>query len=345
MDFNKSIFLQSQKSFKPLFTKKLTLSNFEKDNKRSEDLNGNIFFKKVKNSQNIKVNKIPLNNINSRIGIKGLNLINSSKIINNMINDNENNEKQIKKDKDYYLNYINNIYTNDSHLSKNNIIKNNIKDTKEGINKIKLEKKKTYNFSKLKNPKFSKKQISICSNDFNNLSNKKLFNFTHKSSKKISRENNDIKDEILLKKTSNLSNKIRIEKIDNKKYDDRLASKYITSENLLKVNSKKEKDIKKNLNNSINNEEEKIKYNIKEEIGYKLKHSKTMKLSSNLNKKNKNKKESKKLEKGELELEKCETKNDEGKNISKNKTLKNYSFKSCFLCCFTPKDDSFSNDI
>ena len=142
MDFNKSIFLQSQKSFKPLFTKKLNLNNFEKDNKRSEDLNGNIFFKKVKNSQNIKVNKIPLNNINSRIGIKGLNLINSSKIINNMNNENENNEKKIKKDKDYYLNYINNIYTNDSHLSKNNIIKNNIKETKEGINKIKLEKKK-----------------------------------------------------------------------------------------------------------------------------------------------------------------------------------------------------------
>ena len=134
-----------------------------------------------------------------------------SKLINNIKSDN--NEAPKKRDKDYYIKLLNNIYSNDSHLSSKNAIKNNIKkrnsnviktyDQKDIINGPKPRKDKN-------NFKFecqsTKQKLSIFSQDLNCGENKKMNDL-----------DNCIKDGEVTKKQSSLSKEQSLKKIVSEK--------------------------------------------------------------------------------------------------------------------------------
>ena len=299
------------------------IPKYNEGKRKSDGLAGNLFLNKFKGSHNNKVNKIP---INHRMSIQDANMFTFSKLISNIKPDN--NEKPKKKDKDYYLKLLNKIYSNDSHLSNNNVIKNNTKKKEGNINK-KFERKISMNTPQIMNNKNdikfirkdSKKRPSILSQKQkcepnNNNNNNEL--------------DNCIKDDKSTKKENNTSNEAK---------ESKSTKRLLSQKTVSKFNAKKGLKIKKKENKNSKKQEKVINDELKEEKI--LENNKEIKKNENINHLN-NKKESKNNDKEETELY-----IDNIKNPPKNKILKNKSNKkhceSCFLCCFTVKDDSFIN--
>ena len=288
--------------------------------RKSDGIVEHLFLNKIKGNQNNKAIKI-LNN--HRLSTQNANILTFSKLINNIKPDN--NEKPKKKDKDYYLKLLNNIYLNDSHLSNNNVIK------KKETNEIKkYEKKISMNTPKIMNYKNnfkivcqkSQKKLSFSSQDEKFEPNNKMNNL----------DNNYIKDDKLTKKENNISNEAKIPKSTKKYLSQKTVSKF-TVKHGLKI-KKKENKIAKKEEKGINDElkEKKISENNKE-----------IKINEDFNHMNIiNKKDSKNNDKEETELDIDNIKNPPNNKILNNKSTKKNN-ESCFFCCFTMKDDSFIN--
>lgn len=321
MDCNTPVDLNRSKSSKKISQNKVPKYNIDK--RKSDGIAGKLFLNKFKGNQNNKVNKIP---INHRMSIQDANMFAFSKLINNIKT--ENNEKPKKKDKDYYLNLLNNIYSNDSHLSNKNVIKNNNK--KKEINIIKkYEKKISMNTSKImddkNNNKFvrqnSKKKLSIFSQDQDFQPNNKMNDL-----------DKCIKDEKSAKKQNNINNETKNSKCNKRFLSQKTVSKFKHALKIKKKENKSSKNDEKEKNDEI--KEEKLSEN-----------NKGIKINENFNNMNNmmnNKKESKNNDKEETELDIDNIKSPPNNKILKKKTKKKYN-ESCFLCCFTVKDDSFIN--
>ena len=122
MNFKKSIIINpnqiSNKSYKKQFT---IQTNNKNDKRRSDDICFNKFLKNYKNTQNDKISKIP---IDHRMSYQDKNAL----IFNIMVQNENDNENPVIRDNNYYLNFVNNVYQKDSHLSNNNVMKNNLKE-------------------------------------------------------------------------------------------------------------------------------------------------------------------------------------------------------------------------
>lgn len=318
MDYNKSIYFnqlakENNINIKNNFTIK---SKNNIDKRKSEDICFNHFLNKFKDSQKYKFKNIPINHRPS--------YENKPLMISNLIKDN--NDNTCTKDKNYYVNLLNNMYLNDTHLSNKNFFKSQ--------NKKKFEKKKTFNFSKRNSKdnsgsKYSKKKLSYCSNDIKcNDSNKitSSNDFKNKSRKKLSNFTNQLYEDGKRLENDNI--------LPIKKYQ---SSQSISK---LKNNIHNLKRKKSFLKIIKNNENEKMNDTIKEE-------------KNELKKSDKIKPKKRKIiiKKEELEIEKCETKNNLSKNsilnnnnniIDNQKNKKKFSF--CFFCCLSSKDDSFQDN-
>lgn len=274
-------------------------------------------------------------------------------------------EIPVLKDNNYYLNYVNNVYQNDSHLSNNNVIKNNSKETSKLLKNF--IKKQSYNFSNLRNPKekspqkFSiktnNKKNSYCSNDIkkkvkkkvsistgndlknqSNPTNKNISNFQEKETKMAQKAENGSKflSEKFVPKFQSSRRVSNIKDIEHINYIKKVKS----SRNL-----SKHKQNENNYNLNLKEEKNGIEDNAKNDI-------KIIKINQNKNKR----KSSHNLEM-QIEIEKSDTKNNNtNKNNAKNNQIiktkaqtnnsKNikHNYKSCLFCCFTVKDDSFLNE-
>ena len=348
MNYNKSIYLIPGQNQDKILKKQFTIqSKVNLDKRRSDDLNFYNFLNKFKHIQKDKINKIP---INHRFSVQNKNALISNLLLN--INNNINNDQTPKKDKNYYLNLLNDLYINDSHLSNKNIVKKNMKDTSNVIKK--LEKKKSLNYSKRKiskdnstkksGSKNSKKKVSYCSNDFKN-----------KSDKKDSTDINGLKNKSI-KKLSDASNEIN-EKA-NKYLSEKIVPKFISSKDISKIKNNNDS----NNNNSNKNNKYKSSLNLLiqkkdiENISSSLKVVKNditdispneKKLNKNDkdkdNKKKKNDIKNNNIVKGDLELEKCNCNTINNRNIYKNQK-KNFQNYKCFLCCFNSENDLSDNE-
>jgi hypothetical protein len=148
---NINININRSKSSRKIFQNKIP--KYNEDKRKSDGIAENVFLNKIKGNHNNKLNKIP---VNHRLSIQDSNMFAFSKFINNIKS--YNNEKPKKKDKDYYLNLLNNIYSNESHLSNNNVIKNNNKKKECNIIK-KYDEKISMNTPKVMNYKNNYKFI------------------------------------------------------------------------------------------------------------------------------------------------------------------------------------------
>jgi hypothetical protein len=122
MENNKSSLLYNKraKSSRKLLKYKISNNIAYKDKRRSSEMNINNYLNKFKKNQKSKLNKIPMD---QRLSLQNLNNINFSQILKNKNNKIETLPQ--KRDKNYYLNLINEIYLSDTHLSnkkKNNKI-------------------------------------------------------------------------------------------------------------------------------------------------------------------------------------------------------------------------------
>ena len=296
------------------------IPKYNEDKRKSDGVAGNLFLNKFKGSHNNKVNKIP---IYHRLSIQDANMITFSKLVNNIKS--ANNEEPKKKDKDYYLKLLNNIYSSESHLSNNNVIKNNTKKKECNIIK-KVERKISMTPKGMNNKndfkfirKDSKKKLSILSQE-------------HKCepNNNINELDNCIKDDKSTKKENNISNEAK---------DSKFTKKFLSQKSVSKFNIKHGLKIKKKENKSSKKEEKVINDELKEEKI--LENNKEIKKDENINHMN-NKKESKNNDKEETELDIDNIKSPPNNKIIKNKSNKKHC-ESCFLCCFTMKDDSFIN--
>ena len=314
MDYNKTIYFNPSSKNNINVKNNLTIKNKNNvDKRKSDDICFNNFLNKFKDSQKYKFKNIP---INHRMSYE-----NKQFIISNLIKDN--NEKAYTRDKNYYINLLNNIYMNDSHLSNKNFFKS------QNMKK-KIEKKKTYNFSKRNSKdnsgsKNSKKKLS-CSNTIRfNDSNKKT-------------SSNDFKNKTR-KKLSNFTNEI-FEK-----------GKGLESEKILPVHKYQSSVSLAGLKNNSNNIKRKkssiniLKYSENEKINSTIREERILKNEIKKNNKITDKKSKIIIKQEEPEMEKCETKNNlSKKNISKNilnnniKNKKKFSF--CCFYCLCSKDDS-----
>ena len=342
MKYNKSIYFNPNSSSNRHFAKQLTIqSKNNNDKRKSDDIFINNYLKKFKNLQKDKINKIP---VDHRLSCQNKNVQISSLMLQNSNND----ENKGVKDNNYYINLLKNIYMNDSHLTNQNIIKNNQKDS---INIIKrFEKKKTYHYSKGRNSKdssikrnsnkHSKKKLSfdtnvirkempkkksISSNEMKKQQNNKLLN-------SIDLNNNNDNNQFLSEK--------KISKIKSSKGNDSAnnskkikSSRNISKIDVIKIMNTSLKDEKKIIeNNKINQKELKLKLN-----------------NNNQKQKERKRNNNQNIEKEEIEIEKCDTKNNSNKNNSKNNVIidnkenANKNDKknkiSCLFCCFSIKDD------
>ena len=132
MDNNNKLKLFRQESPKKYSDKRMILQNQSHINKKqSADLNLINSVYKSRNTQNNKLNKIPFN-IRSTYQEKLLNPnlnfgnIESSNISGNKVIKVKDKGTPVKKDKNYYLNLLNDIYLNDSHYSNKNTVKSKI---------------------------------------------------------------------------------------------------------------------------------------------------------------------------------------------------------------------------
>ena len=349
MDYNKSIYLIPEQNQDNFLKKQFTIkSKGNVDKRKSDDINFNNFLNKFKHTQKDKINKIP---INHRFSLQGKNALISNLLFN--INNN-NNEQTPKKDKNYYLNLLNDLYINDSHLSNNkNILKKSMKDTSNVIKKF--EKKKSSNYSKRKiskdnstkksGSKNSKKKVSYCSNDFKNKSDKKVSidinGLKIKSSKKLSDASNEINEK---------AKKFLSEKIVSKFRSSKGISK-IKNNNDSNNNNNKNNKYKSSLNllvkkNDIENNSSSLKV-VKNDIADISPNEKKLnendKDKDNKKKKNNIKNDNNNTEKEDIELEKCNCNTINNGNIYKNQK-KNVSNYKCFLCCFNSENDLSDNE-
>lgn len=340
MDYGKSlIFNPVNNKLKEVIKKQYSIPTEEKENKRkSDDIHFYNFLSKLKLNQKYKVNKIPKNHRFSYEDKNALmsNLIlphNSNKNNNNNNNENYNNKKKltVKKDSNYYLNLVHGIYSNDSHLSNNNIVKMN----SSHINFMKgYENKKTFNFSKRtkdnnstkkSGSKTSKIKLSYCSNDMRLKSEKKI-NVFGKSIKKFS----------LGSKENEKTKKLSSEKCQSKFYSTKGISKFKKNENSNSKNKSSRNLPKRNSAEFIQNtitsilpKEIKMTNNIENDKNNKNNEKEILKINKN--------------EKVEIEIEKCDTNNNRiiPKNSNTNKKQRNYR---CLFCCFNNNNNSVSDN-
>jgi hypothetical protein len=317
-----NINLYRSKTSKKIIQNKIPKYNVDK--RKSDGIAENVFLNKIKAIHNNKLNKIP---VNHRLSIQDSNMFAFSKLINNLKPDT--NEKPKKRDKDYYLNLLNNIYLNDSHLSSNkNVIKNSFKRRESNAIK-KYEKKISMNTPKIMNYQNnfkivipnSDKKLDIISQNPNCEPNNQMNNL-----------DNCIKDGISSKKENNISNEAK---------NSKLTKRYFSQKTVSKFKAKNGLKIKKKENKITNKEEKEIYDKIKErKIS---ENNKEIKINENFDQTNNNKKESKNNDKEETELDIDNNKNPPNNKIVNNKSNKKHN-ESCFFCCCTVKDDdSFIN--
>jgi hypothetical protein len=323
MDYNKSyIFNPLNNKLKQAIKKQCTIESKNNTVKRkSDDIHFYNFLSKYKHVQKYKINKIPKN---QRFSYEDKNAVmpNIIKTFNNTKNNN------VKKDSKYYVNFVNGIYLNDSHLSNKNVVKMGCSPMNIINN---FEKKKTSFFPKgyLKEnnstkkswSKNSKKKLSCCSNDIKNKTERKIYNYS-KSNKKCNIASNKENEKSKKYLSENYMAKYHSTKgISKLKYSENTFSKNKSSRNLLQKNS----DI---LIEEKNEETEIVPK------GAKI-------MNNNENKKN-NKNEIKKINKNEntgIETEKCDSNNrNTQKKINDNKKQRKYK---CLFCCFN--NNSFSD--
>lgn len=326
MDYKKStIFDKRTNSSKKLFQYKFTNNNVNEDKRKSNEINPNIFSSRFKELHNSKINKAP---INHRLSLQNLNIFTFSKLSKSP-NSKNHKDNTIKKDKNYYLNILNEIYLNDSHLSNTNKI---IKFEKQNSKKF-VRYRSSKNISFKFTTKGPNKKYSLFSNEYRNQSHKKLNNSNNL-------QTNTKEDKFNSKISGNFSHEIRNKKINRKYLSTKSVSKFKTSKN---------KSIKKNKNSFNDNErKEDLNDTLKDEKNNEMinKEIKSRKKICKLNNKNK-KSDNKSNEKEETDMDAF----DSNKNISDKKTdtkLKNVKFrKCCFFCCLTgnDKDDSYSDNI
>ena len=355
--------------------------NIEK--RKSDKLNFISSINKSRNIQSNKLNKIPYN-IRSSYQEKSLipNLTFGT-IENSINNDNKDNkdkniEASVKKDKNYYLNLLNDIYLNDSHYSNKNTVKNinnnsinnsnnnnsinnnsinskNINKKKEmsnfDINK-KFMKRKTCNLSKgrgsrdslRKSHKSSKQSIFNINND-NKQKSKKL-------SINSSKDNGENKSN---KKLSNFSKEMISSKQEPKILSEKAISTFKNPENSMKVKMNKiYKRFKSSQNIHIINEErndETLKEENNENNETMQKEIKSIKMNiSNKENNIRNSKRSRNIisENENGNLVRCSTKNISNKNFPSDKSIKiknpKKMYKTFCLCCLIKNDDSFSDN-
>lgn len=322
MDYHKSTIFNNKraKSSQKIIQYKFSNNNANKDKRRSNEINYINFSNRFKEMKNSKLNKVP---INQRLSLQNLNMFSFSKISKNK---NGNNKEMTKRrDKNYYLNILNDIYLNDTHLSNKNKIIKFEKDGLKNFSRFNSSKNIAFKFG----TKASNKKYSLFNNEFRNTSNKKLINF-----KKI------IKDEkSISKNTGNFSQEIKNKKTYRKHLSTKTVSKFKRSKTKKKKSSFNDNDNEKNENLNVTLKDEKNNEMINKEINSK---KKICKFS---NKNNKN--DTKNNEKEENGMDAIDT----NKDISKKKTAtkpKIQKFnKFCFFCCLTAndKDDSYSENF
>ena len=337
MFFKKSIYKNPSKSTKKVYSKQFTNKSNNNFKRKSDDMTFNHFFNQYKKTQRDKINKIP---IKHRLSLQNKNLLISRFMLQNAYNE----EKNEVKDKSYYLNYVNNIYLNDSHLTNKNFIKGSPANSSD-IHTI-YEKRKASNYSKrdfkdnYKNKissKASKKHLSCGSNEIKKKSNKKI----SVSSAEVINELNNFKDI-----SSNNKDKTFSEKIISKFQSSKALSKSKYHNHEIKSNKKlksslsglKNKETNKENDNGIGNNEKKQK------------DMNLLKMQNNL------KTKKRKISNLEIELEKSNLKDPNNIIINENKTnantitntnsnanAKRKNNKSCFFCCIS-QNDSFSDN-
>ena len=295
-------------------------------NKRKSDgISSSNFINKLSSINNNLIRKIPSQ---FRYSCQNNNIFSKSKFLkaeNKDCKDNNNNNKNeisTKRDKNYYLNLLNEIYLNDSHLpNKNN--ETGIKVSK------KMMKKKTCNFSKLK--LFKDNEIIKSSKNLKKLSSKLNIGNKNKSSEK-NNENDREKKENSKSKLYNKENPYKRFCSDN------CLSEFKPSEALAKVKTKENykklrrskfimdegKYINEKLNDPLMNKESKLnKLNKKNKLGN--------------NKRSRNNEN--KLEYEKVHLENITTSNNlDFKSNTKKKYKKMY--KTCFCCLIKNSEDS-----
>ncbi len=333
MDYNKSMYFDpvNNKS-KQAIKKQYTIQTHNNANKRkSDDIHFYNFLSKFKHNQKYKINKIP---INHRFSFEDKdtfmsNLLQNLNDNNKNKNMNKNKNKLVKRDSKYYVNLVNGIYSNDSHLSNKNVVKNSCSPMNIMLKKI--EKKKTCNFSKRikdinltkkSGSKNSKKKVSIGSNDIKNKSDKKLYNCS-KSSKKCNIASNENE------KTKKFLNDKNFAKYHSTKG----ISKFKKNENSLSKNKTSRNPSKKNSAENVRNEITDI---IPKRVKTVNNNEKDKTNKNEIKKNNKNKKVG-------IEVEKCDTNGNKiianNSNISKRK--KNYK---CLFCCFNNNNSLSDNE-
>ena len=293
--------------------------------RKSDDISSSNFINKLSSINNNLISKIPSQ---FRYSCQNNNIFSKSKFLtaeNKDCKDNNNNNKNeisSKRDKNYYLNLLNEIYLNDSHLpNKNN--ETGIKVSK------KMMKKKTCNFSKLK--LFKDNEIIKSSKNLKKLSSKLNIGNKNKSSEK-NNENDREKKENSKSKLYNKENPYKRFCSDN------CLSEFKSSETLVKVKTKENykklrsskfiidegKYINEKLNDPLMNKESKLnKLNKKNKLGN--------------NKRSRNNEN--KLEYEKVNLENITTSNNlDFKSNTKKKYKKMY--KTCFCCLIKNSDDS-----
>ena len=356
MNFKKSIFIGQNQTENKSLKKQFTIQGKNNsDKRRSDDICFNNFLNNFKNNQKDKISKIPVDHRMSYQDKEG--------IITPFMKQNINSdEKSVLRDNNYYLNFVNNVYQNDSHLSNNNVIKNNSKETSHMLKNF--IKKKSYNFQNLRNTKekspqkisikTTNKKHSYCSNDINKKVKKKVSISTGNDLKNQSNQSNknfsnfQEKETKMAQKAINGS-KFLIEKFVPKYQSSRRVSYIKDPENINYVkkirSSRKHKEKENNYNLNLKEEKNGIENNGINDI-------KIIKINEKKNRR----KSSQNLEK-QIEIENSDTKNNNtNKNNAKNNQIiktkaqtnnsKNikHNYKSCLFCCFTVKDDSFPNE-
>jgi hypothetical protein len=337
-----------------MISKKLSGKIFQKKNsmpisdKMKNDDISNSNYNKISNNNSKKISKIP---VYLRYSFQDKRMLLKNKFLNNEnkdCNDNNNinkNEISQKKDKNYYLKLLNEIYMNDSHYSNNN--KEMKKEESIKVSK-KIVRKKTCNFIKLKsfkdNQNLKSKSSKKLSNKFNN-GNKN--NSNEKNNKMIDNNKKDTEKKEHLKSQQLIQENTK-ENQFRQFHSDNYISKFLTTEAL--VNVKMKDNYKKLRSSKVNIDEDKC---IKSTLNEPLEHKELNKLNklnniNNENKKGNNKRSRNNVNQFENEkvgLENATTKNISNKNILNDKSIKKKKYKkmcqTCFCCLVKNNDDSF----
>ena len=376
MDNNNKSKIFGQESPKKNSDKRMILQNqINIDKRKSDELNFINSTNKSRNSQNNKLNKIPFN---IRSSYQEKRLIPNINIENNVNKDNKDKEAPAKKDKNYYLNLLNNIYLNDSHFSNKNTVKNNNNNnsinnsinnnslnknsnnskninTKKEMNNIDVNKK----FMKRKTCNLSKGRCSKDSLGKNFRSSKKVINYVDNeirdNSKKLSiNDNKDNIDIKFAKKLSNFSKEMISSKKEPKILSEKAVSTFKNPESSIKFKMKEIYKFKSSQNIQIISEA-KIDETLKEEKNENnetmQKEVRSIKINNNNNESNiRNSKRSRNIinENENGNLVRCSTKINSSKNMASDKSIKIKNpkklYKTCFFCCLIKNDESFSDN-